>query len=109
MRFHFLNPDDLSLSKAASAQGPILGDSGPLQWSKKAKTECPNPNSYSTILQRLPFCPPEVALKPQKSVDRTCHSNGGCGGIAAATIRKTEVVGVWVKMKNRDHPVAVSL
>src|SRR5258708_6269446 len=37
---YFLNPDDLSLSKAASAQGPILGDSGPLQWSKKAKTEC---------------------------------------------------------------------
>jgi hypothetical protein len=24
-------------SKAASAQRPILGDSGPLQWSKKAK------------------------------------------------------------------------
>ena len=36
---YFLNPDDLSLSKAASAQGPILGDSGPLQWSRKAKTE----------------------------------------------------------------------
>ena len=51
MRFHFLNPDDLSLSKAASAQRPILGDSGPLQWSKKAKTECPPatviPLSYS--------------------------------------------------------------
>src|SRR5258708_33552039 len=37
---YFLNPDDVSLSKAAAAQGPILGDSGPLQWSKKAKTEC---------------------------------------------------------------------
>jgi hypothetical protein len=49
MRFHFLNPDDLSLSKAAFAQGPILGDSGPLQWSKKAKTECPNPNSHSYL------------------------------------------------------------
>jgi hypothetical protein len=48
-RFHFFNPDDLSLSKAASAQGPILGDSGPLQWSKKAKTECPNPNSHSYL------------------------------------------------------------
>jgi hypothetical protein len=47
MRFHFLNPDDLSLSKAASAQGPILGYSGPLQWSKKAKTEWQNPNSHS--------------------------------------------------------------
>jgi hypothetical protein len=62
IRFHFLNPDDLSLSKAASAQGPILGDSGPLQWSKKAKNECPNPHGRSTIVQRLPFRPPEVAL-----------------------------------------------
>ncbi len=32
----FLNPDDVLL-KATCAQRPILGDSGPLQWSKKAK------------------------------------------------------------------------
>jgi hypothetical protein len=31
----------MSSSKAASAQRPILGDSGPLQWSKNAKNECP--------------------------------------------------------------------
>jgi len=28
VRFHFFNPDDLSLSKAAFTQGPILGDLG---------------------------------------------------------------------------------
>jgi hypothetical protein len=39
MRLHFLNPDDMSSSKAASIRGPILGDSRPFQWSKKAKTE----------------------------------------------------------------------
>src|SRR4029077_10712157 len=37
-------------------------DSGPLQWSKKAKTECPNPNSHSTILQRLLFVHQKLRL-----------------------------------------------
>src|SRR5260370_32246396 len=60
----------MSLLKAASAQRPILGDSGPLQWSKKAKTECPNPNGHSTILRRLPFCLPEVALGSGRSTGR---------------------------------------
>ena len=60
----------MSLVKAASAQRPILGDSGPLQWSKKAKTECPNPNGHSTILRRLPFCLPEVALGSGYSTGR---------------------------------------
>jgi hypothetical protein len=60
----------MSLLKAASAQRPILGDSGPLQWSKKAKTECPNPNGHSTILRRLPFCLPEVALGSAYSIGR---------------------------------------
>jgi len=62
IRFHFFKPRCLSLSKAASAQGPILGHSGPLHWSKKAKNECPNPHGRSTIVQRLPFRPLEVAL-----------------------------------------------
>ncbi len=60
----------MSLVKAASAQRPILGDSGPLQWSKKAKTEGPNPNGHSTILRRLPFCLPEVVLGSGYSTGR---------------------------------------
>jgi hypothetical protein len=63
IRFHFLNPDDLSLSKAASAQGPILGDSGPLQWSKKAKNECPeSPTVVPLLCSVCPFVHQKLRL-----------------------------------------------
>jgi hypothetical protein len=41
---HVASSRFVSLLQAASAQGQILGDSGLLQWPKKAKNEFPNPN-----------------------------------------------------------------
>ena len=59
------------MSKGASAQRPILGDSGPLQWLKKAKTGCPNPTfilssceSVLVIDQRLHL--DEMAARPSE-------------------------------------------
>src|ERR1700736_460890 len=46
MRLHFFNTDDLSSSKAASAQWPILGNSGPLKSSKKAKLSARSQRSF---------------------------------------------------------------
>ena len=84
-RFHFFNPDDLSLSKAASAQGPILGDYGPLQWSKKAKNERPNPHGHSTIVQRLPFRRPEVALGSRYSTGIATGGRRTTGFVSRST------------------------
>jgi len=44
IRFHFLNPDEFVVIEGSFRLRANFGNSGPVQWSRAAKTECPDGN-----------------------------------------------------------------